>query len=160
MPAGESISGKVNPDFKKQLTRVYDQYLSFKNALVESDPVKARQELNKLKDALENTDMTLLKGNAHGAWMDQLNKMNEAISTVNGEADLELQRRAMAPISDALYRSIKQFGIQKEEVYYQYCPMAIENQGAFWLSEVEDINNPYFGETMLKCGETRETITE
>ena len=61
-------------------------------------------------------------------------------------------------ISDALYRSVNTYGIHNGPVYYQYCPMAIEDKGAFWLSEIKEIANPYFGDIMLRCGETRETI--
>ena len=32
------------------------------------------------------------------------------------------------------------------------------NNGSFWLSENKEILNPYFGNKMLKCGETKETI--
>jgi Cu(I)/Ag(I) efflux system membrane fusion protein len=30
--------------------------------------------------------------------------------------------------------------------------------GAYWLSESADIRNPYYGEAMLTCGETKETM--
>ncbi len=148
----------IDPQFKEQLGRVYENYLAYKDALVSSDPSAAKQKAEELVEALENTDMSLLDGNAHMQWMDHLNKMEDALDRISGQEDLEQQRRALAPLSEALYRSIKTFGIDNETVYYQYCPMAIGNKGAYWLSETDEINNPYFGEAMLKCGETRETI--
>jgi Cu(I)/Ag(I) efflux system membrane fusion protein len=42
--------------------------------------------------------------------------------------------------------------------YYQYCPMARGDKGAYWFSNIKKIENPYFGEAMLSCGETRETM--
>jgi hypothetical protein len=36
--------------------------------------------------------------------------------------------------------------------------MAFNKKGAYWLSESKVIRNPYFGEKMLDCGETRETL--
>ena len=36
--------------------------------------------------------------------------------------------------------------------YRQFCPMAFDFKGAFWLSDSEEILNPYFGEEMLTCG--------
>lgn len=153
-------TSSVDPAFLDQLTQVYDKYLAYKNALVQSDPSKAQQALNAMKKALDETDMSLLSGNAHRSWMESLSKIKGAMNTLAGRGGLEQLRRALAPISEALYQSIKQFGIQHNTIYYQYCPMAIGNQGAYWLSEEKDINNPYFGETMLKCGETRETLGE
>jgi membrane fusion protein, copper/silver efflux system len=34
------------------------------------------------------------------------------------------------------------------------------DRGAYWLSEFEQIKNPYFGDMMLRCGEVREILRE
>ncbi len=65
---------------------------------------------------------------------------------------------AQAAFNEAFYASITAFKIHQGTVYYQYCPMANGDKGAFWLSNIEGIENPYFGDEMLKCGETRETL--
>ena len=44
-------------------------------------------------------------------------------------------------------------------VYYQFCPMAFDSKGAYWLSESNSIQNPYFGKKMIDCGETKETLS-
>lgn len=43
--------------------------------------------------------------------------------------------------------------------YEQYCPMADDNNGAYWLSESNKVLNPYFGSSMLNCGEIKNEIT-
>ena len=43
-------------------------------------------------------------------------------------------------------------------LYKQYCPMAFNNQGAYWLAAEEEVNNPYFGDLMLHCGSVEEVI--
>ncbi len=43
-------------------------------------------------------------------------------------------------------------------IYYQYCPMYNGGKGANWLSKENIIKNPYFGDQMLTCGRTIETI--
>ena len=43
-------------------------------------------------------------------------------------------------------------------IYVQHCPMADSNNGADWLSQDKEIRNPYFGESMLSCGENTKTI--
>ena len=45
------------------------------------------------------------------------------------------------------------------ELIVMHCPMANDNKGADWLQASEPLQNPYFGEMMLKCGEIKETIT-
>jgi Cu(I)/Ag(I) efflux system membrane fusion protein len=50
------------------------------------------------------------------------------------------------------------FGLEGRTVYYQFCPMMNNNKGAYWLSETSDIRNPYYGDAMLTCGETKDTL--
>jgi hypothetical protein len=45
-------------------------------------------------------------------------------------------------------------------IYVQYCPMANEGKGGYWLSSQEEIMNPYYGDDMLHCGEVKETIAK
>ena len=102
--------------------------------------------------------MGLLEGDAHMNWMSQLDKLNAEINPIASSSDIQEQRKRFAEFSNVLYASLKTFGLHNGIVYYQYCPMANSDQGAFWLSEIKDIRNPYFGEEMLTCGETRETL--
>jgi Cu(I)/Ag(I) efflux system membrane fusion protein len=152
---------KVSVVFQAQLGDLYVNYLTLKNALVESDPTKAIDASKYMIGGLENIDMTLLDGDGHELWMKNQTEIKKALTSIQHSDNLESQRKAFVSLSDILYESIKSFGIDDSKtIYYQYCPMAIDNQGAFWLSEVEEINNPYFGEMMLRCGETREIIQE
>jgi Cu(I)/Ag(I) efflux system membrane fusion protein len=156
---GGASSMNINPEFKKQLITVYDKYIVLKNALVDSNPENVIKASTEMIDELISIDMTLIKRDAHVLWMNSLNKFQDALSHIQETKNLEIHRKAFASLSDELYKSIKSFGIDNSEnIYYQYCPMAFENQGAYWLSEVEEINNPYFGEVMLRCGETREIL--
>jgi Cu(I)/Ag(I) efflux system membrane fusion protein len=38
--------------------------------------------------------------------------------------------------------------------------MAFNNKGAYWLSETEEITNPYFGASMLASGEEEKTYSK
>ena len=73
-------------------------------------------------------------------------------------SDLNVQRTAYASFNQALYRSITAFGTTSGTIYYQYCPMALENKGGYWLSDSGVVRNPYLGSKMLSCGSTKETI--
>jgi len=53
---------------------------------------------------------------------------------------------------------VKSFKITDTAVYYDYCPMAFDNKGGFWLSEQKAIANPYFGKKMMTCGSVKETL--
>ncbi|RPI46259.1 MAG: efflux RND transporter periplasmic adaptor subunit, partial [Bacteroidetes bacterium] len=150
--------GAASTDFRAQLQEVYDSYVPMKNAFVESDPEAVQKEAAKLSDALEKVDMSLLEGDAHMQWMEFLEVLRSSVSKISGSTDIAVQRESLSAFSNALYGVVKAFGLQGGTVYYQYCPMALDDRGAHWLSEIEDIENPYFGDEMLSCGETQETL--
>ena len=151
-------STEVDQKFKQQLADVLNPYLALKNALVASDAAKAATAARQTQQSLKKVDMTLLKGDAHQQWINYLNKMQKALNTIQSDAELAAQRTAFAPLSEALYQGIQQFNVTGLDVYYQYCPMADNNQGAYWLSDIKEIRNPYFGDKMLKCGSVKQEL--
>ncbi len=73
-------------------------------------------------------------------------------------ANAGAQRENLELLSEATFSLTKAFGANEETLYYQHCPMANNNQGAYWLSSNKEIRNPYFGEKMLNCGSTEEVL--
>jgi Cu(I)/Ag(I) efflux system membrane fusion protein len=145
-------------DFIMQFNDVYDSYIELKNALVESDANKSKQAASKIQQTLSLVDMSLLKGDAHTKWMRMLDNMNLNLKAISSSDAIESQRTSFAGLSDALYAAVKTFGLMGKTAYYQFCPMAKDGKGAYWLSEIKDIQNPYFGKKMIDCGETKETL--
>jgi len=154
----ETESIKTNVEFKKQLQGVYDSYSSMVVAFVSSDAEKVKKSAEKVKSSLQSVDMDLLTGEAHMTWMKYLDVLESEIATISTSYDISTQRLSFAEFNDAFYSSVKAFGLHHGMIYYQYCPMANGDKGAYWLSNIEEIENPYFGDEMLKCGETREKI--
>lgn len=148
----------VDPKFSQQLGAVITPYLVVKDALVSSDAKSASAQIKNVAAAMKKVDMTLLKGDAHMRWMENLSRMEESVKLIQSSIDIEIQRASFSRLTDALYGSIKTFGVERLHLYYQFCPMAFDNKGAYWFSREEQISNPYFGEQMLRCGETKETL--
>lgn len=154
----QSQKMEVSREFKMQLTGVYDRYIELKNALVASDPVKAAEASTGLIKSVSAVDMKLVTGNAHDTWMEYNNAISKHAGAISSSKSIEDQRASFEELSDQLYKAIKTFGLTGRTVHYQYCPMAFGDKGAYWLSEIEEIRNPWFGEAMLTCGETRERL--
>jgi len=144
--------------FKRQLTAFFNQYIEMKDALVASDAEKTADEAQQTLQAFNNTDMALLKGDAHMFWMKDLDKMKSTLTTISESDNLETQREAFVDFNPILFTKIKAFGLDGKTVYYQFCPMANNDKGAYWLSTEENIRNPYYGDMMLECGEVKETL--
>jgi hypothetical protein len=76
-------------------------------------------------------------------------------NTINGMAvaeDIEVLRAVFLTFSNYQIAHIKANDIKLDhEFYVFYCSM----RNASWAQGVNDIKNPYYGASMLKCGEKR-----
>ena len=152
----EKISASM--DFIMKLNVIFDRYIDLKNALADSDNAEAGEASARLRRSLSDADMKILSGEVHNRWMELRRNISKHSEAISSSSAIEAQRSAFASLSDQLYTAVKTFGLMEKTAYYQFCPMAFNNKGAYWLSEQEEIRNPYFGESMLTCGETRETL--
>jgi hypothetical protein len=148
----------VDAAFQQQLANVFTSYVALKDAFVASDAAKVASEATTTSSALATTDMKLLTGVAHNDWMNYLGGMETSLKEIAASTDIEAQRQAFSTLSDNLYKSIKAYGLGGSTAYYEFCPMAFDNQGGYWLSAEEKIRNPYFGDKMLSCGTVKEKL--
>lgn len=155
------VSKRVSvPDkFKSQLTDLTKRYFDLKNALVKSDFNASKNIAGKVSQSLKAVDMNLLDDHVHQDWMEKENQLRKSIEAITKAKDIEEQRKHFEPLSDALIESAEHFGLTIDLVYVQFCPMAFDDKGAYWLSESDKILNPYFGDIMLTCGEVTKKIS-
>ncbi|NJY63699.1 efflux RND transporter periplasmic adaptor subunit [Salinimicrobium sp. CDJ15-81-2] len=144
--------------FQKQLNQVVTVYLKLKDALVEEKEEESVNLTGKLQEAVEATKAAALTGEAKAFW-EEKQKFLLQHSEVGMEADnIKAQRENFVYISEALIKTVATFGISEGSIYVDYCPMANSNKGAYWLSQVAEIRNPYYGDAMLNCGEIVEQL--
>lgn len=148
---------EVPSAFSQQLTEAAREYFDIANSLVESDPVNAMAAADDFLSALGRVDMGLLEDEPHHIWMDLLGGLNSSAGSISSSGDLDEQRVHFETLSDNLIEAVEYFGLQIDRVYKMHCPMAFDDKGADWLSDKDEILNPYFGDMMLRCGEKRET---
>ena len=90
-------------------------------------------------------------------WSVRKHDITEDGNKIAESSDMETQRQAFKPFSAKIIEVYKAFGVSSP-VFIQYCPMADEDRGGFWLSDKKQIENPYFGDMMLNCGVVKEEI--
>jgi len=81
---------------------------------------------------------------------------SKAVKDIEIAEDLNSQRIAFSALSDEMVILVKG-NLKSGMIYQDFCPMAL-GKGAFWLSSEKEIQNPYFGNKMLKCGSVKEVI--
>ncbi|MBW6457885.1 MAG: efflux RND transporter periplasmic adaptor subunit, partial [FCB group bacterium] len=148
----------ISDEAKTALAVVYDRYLDLKDALVADKSGKARKELLKFKKELEAVDMALFGDAAHRLFMSERETMLAHIPEKKKLSDIERSRAAFEYVSNGMITLAKAFLPQEGTFYVQHCPMAFNNKGADWISREHDIRNPYFGSSMLTCGDVTDTL--
>ncbi len=149
---------EVSSKFQTQLQVVFDAYIAVQKALAKDNPELAKQGASKLLTVITEVNMELLKDNtAHTHWMRLEKELNTAASAISNTTDIKKQREHFIHLSAHLLNALKTFGIN-QKVYVDFCPMANNNVGAYWLSKEQEIRNPYFGNTMLDCGSVTDEI--
>jgi len=150
-----SFADETSPTFKDQLDQSLVKYIEIKNSLVNTDFSSASLASELFLQSIKGIDMSLLKGDAHMYWMEQVNAINSHSEKIKNAEDVEVQRNQFDFLSQAMIKSIRAFGTNDKTYYVQYCPMAKDNQGADWISTEAQIKNPYFGDKMMKCGSVK-----
>ncbi len=122
--------------------KVFDNYQQVRMALVNSDADGVQKAAGNLAESFSE-EMDILKLTALA--------LAEA-------SDIEKQRDLFSQFTEEVAPMFKD-SISEGAIYKQFCPMAFEGKGGYWISDVDEIRNPYYGEKMLKCGTVTEIIT-
>ncbi len=142
-----------------QLKEVFDNYFALKDALVKTDGPSASEKASAMLTALNAVEMEKLNMEEHDVWMKVEKKLKLGTQHIKENNKPDQQRQHFMSLSKNIYEVIK-VSKPAEIVYYQFCPMANGGKGANWLSKEVAIKNPYYGSTMLTCGNTVETISK
>lgn len=140
-----------------QLGAVVDAYFEIHKQLAGDAPAGAKDAAVTMKEKLEQVNMGLLDHDAHMVWMEHLKNLNRVVGKLAKEDKIVRQRELFYQLSQQLINSVKLFRLQ-QPVYQAFCPMAFNDTGATWLQSTKELLNPYFGKTMLRCGEIQATI--
>ena len=148
-------------EFNDGVVTVLNAYYNLKDAFVASDTAKVNAAGTVLKGLLDSLKLDELKQKDTIAFESISGRPGDVAAEITGmlgEKDIEKKRESFEMISNAFYDMVRSIRPQGVSIYYQYCPMAFNDKGAYWLSNADSIRNPYFGKKMLTCGEVKETM--
>lgn len=151
---------KLNQAGTEILIGVVNNYYAVKDALVATNATATDVATQKLLSSTEGlSSLIKIDSGLSGMqpFIDSITTGSNAMLAAEGD-DCKEKRVHFETISDAMFGLLQQAELQNVPVYRQYCPMAFEDRGAHWLSNVTDIRNPYWGEKMLDCGEVTDSL--
>ncbi|BAV94082.1 efflux RND transporter periplasmic adaptor subunit [Ichthyobacterium seriolicida] len=142
---------QASDKLKSEIKKIYYAYLGLKNTLAEDDVKKTSLQIKKLNTALSDISSYDSKKEFKSIISSLKNQVGKMLNLDN---DIEKYRKHFLQVSESMIQIIGMFKMG-EEIYLNFCSMADNNKGAYWLSDEKDIKNPYFGSSMLRCGEIK-----
>ena len=134
---------QMAPEFNDdKLAKAYAHYEHIKIALVHSNSEDVKLAATMLSNSLKSVEGS--------------DAASKAVKYIENAADLKSQRIAFSDLSDEM-AVLVEGNLKSGMIYKDFCPMALDG-GANWLSSEKEIQNPYFGNKMLKCGSIKEVI--
>uniref|UniRef100_UPI00404762CD efflux RND transporter periplasmic adaptor subunit n=1 Tax=Algoriphagus sp. TaxID=1872435 RepID=UPI00404762CD len=146
---------EVSAAFSQEIAAVVSAYFQVKNSLVKDQIPTAATQL--LAQALAKVSSAAGTGKEKAKWEKIKAELSQATAKIKGAKDIGEARTQFSNLSASIIQLAETYPLSQQVVYKDYCPMAFDNKGGYWLSETEDIRNPYFGASMLSCGEVKQT---
>jgi len=135
------------------IDKITSSYMGVKNALAASNSRLAKTRAIDLLGQLSVTPKELQPAQQR-VYSGIAAKLKGDTRDLIYTASLNMQRARFQSLSNDMYTLLSTLKLNTTTVYQQYCPM----KKAYWLSESEEIRNPYYGEKMLECGTVSATL--
>lgn len=146
----------LTPFLRDQSLVVVNAYLDIEEALLNENPEAAKDYAQELLNVLkrheqENMD---LQPEVKEMYTKATNVFRTGARNVLFANEMWEVRSAFSAMGPSAYKLAKIADFSDLSLYYQYCPEAFDNRGAYWLSRTEEIKNPFSSEEMKNCGRT------
>lgn len=170
-PKQGPITLKAHSDtFNMSIDRLMGAYHEIKNAFVDADTAKAKQNTSLFISLLDSIPLDELKKDTEMIFETASSTISDIKANAQSllqQADISEMRKDFSMLTEMLYPAFfKTINYEGPKLYLQHCPMAFDgDKGANWISNNLEVVNPYLGKnhpkykgTMLHCGEVMDTI--
>ena len=152
------LQNAVGQTNNQSLSNVITAYLNLKNTLAKDNGDSVRISAKVLYNTLDKIKPENLSADQRKIWTQFADKLSYDAEHMKSTNDIDHQREHFTSLSKNMFKVLKGLKINSADLYYQYCPMANDGKGAYWVSEYSDIVNPYMGKKMPNCGSTKDTL--
>ena len=136
-------------------------YLQVKNAFTKDNTNDAATAGKKLQAAFLNFDAKTLPAAEAKTFSDIADDAKEHAEHIGAnDGNIAHQREHFEMLSKDMADLIKTFGSGGQTLYKDFCPMYNKGKGGYWISEIKEIKNPYYGRAMSTCGSVKEEIKQ
>jgi len=154
---GDKNVKEVSPTFTSldattagYIKNIVDHYLHIKNGLANDNESEAANGAKMLSEELAKVDKSFFTPEQKKIYEENEADLKEHAEHIS-KSKIDHQREHFSIMSEDVYNLVKAFGGGRT-LYHDHCPMANNNKGAMWISEMTEIKNPYMGSSMPTCG--------
>lgn len=160
---------KHSTAFNESIAAVLTDYNTIAENFVKWDSASSKTAASTLIKTLEGLKLEELQKDSAAIFETALMFIENAkgdAQTIATEPAIRTQREAFNSMTDNLYQFLNTVNYDGKTIYLQECPMAFDDtKSAIWLSQKDEIRNPYlglyhphYGKGMLACGENKTKI--
>ena len=131
---------KEEPALMQPVKSVYDSYLKIQTELTKDSIKGVDENANAIAKAVKGDEMKMLSSD-----------VATQAETLAKAKDLKAAREAFKPLSKSLIKYLADNKAGKGVYHEAYCPMVKSS----WLQTEKEVRNPYYGKSMLTCGELK-----
>ena len=162
----KGISNHSN-SFNSSVQSAMNSYQELTESFVNWDSMEINHKAEQLKLKLDSINFYGFNSQTITAPVDTLNLAKTDLHSMILGKSLVDKRYALDSLTGHLYAFLNKVKYDQKKIYLNECPMAFKNETepGHWLSENDDIRNPYmglhhphYGKAMIECGSTVSTI--
>lgn len=144
----------LSPEISSSIKQIVDYYINVSTALGKDDNKAAASGGMALSELINHVDKSAFSEEQKNMYVKSENALKEhATAIATNVNNIEVQRESFEKMSEDVYALVKTFGAGRK-LYKAHCPMVDAN----WLTEKNEIKNPYYGDSMLDCGSIDELV--
>lgn len=149
---------QVSAAERRKLAPIVSAYLAAQAALADDSLDRAKASATALTNAVQKIKFER-PHRARAAWSETASALLGHGQHVVAADSLERARQGFEALSETVIQLLSRFGNPTDHALrLAFCPMANGSDGALWIQKGSEIDNSYFGASMLACGEVRQEI--
>ena len=159
-------ASKHSNSFNSSVQLAMDSYHNLTEAFVNWDSLEIIRKSGELERKLDSINFFGFNPETITAPVDTLNLAKKDLQAMALDKAITDKRHNLNSLTQHLYAFLETVQYDDKKIYLHQCPMAFnDTEPGDWLSESEDIRNPYlglhhpkYGKAMIDCGDTKATI--
>jgi len=149
----------IPPATKTALNQMMDGYLKIETALLKGDPQeagKAADELNQFITSVNISGLTPAQLKVYNAQRGKISHNTEHIR--DNSKNYPHQCEHFDYLTDEFYALLKNLHFNTRPIYYNYTADGNEGNSAHWLTDKDEMGNPYFKGAIRKTDKRVATL--